>query len=1744
MSDEKTQPTENHQDTQWTRFLEELRQWPCDAPQWEGVQRFIDQVQLVAEQKGREREEAGRFQLQQVLEKLQENYEVILVDYFQCSNLSKWEAASCPMDQVAERTEAVKDLLAQLDRRQTLDQEVPQNHLEGRKKRTELGEVELRISKLVERLGQDFPTDLLEPPLDDAAEENDQLSPEPPSSERDSSGAPTDQKAEEDASSFKKALQKEAILEEKPQTPPLPQPEDREPAPVQATPPDEKPLSLRSAQEVAVLLQAEDSDEHWESLGWSLLAEDDLAGAYWLARSLKAAGRDVPVAPELLAALQEAHWLENDTDSLVSDIRQIASEYAPQSTTSERLVGLAAALRPSLVAPHTGLVGWLPQKDEVNPGLGTLAEAVRTFASAGHPLRAEDQQGAEGRATHEKDIKETVEQARRFLATNQVSKLKFKRATDVLHRLVSPEGDLTLLLTPVIKNKADQVAQVRQRIIDFGERKQIERCLHQIDQDLAGAKKRKITGDPINQLVRSVEEAVGLANSWCSLITRERVARDKGDWWAGHVEKLRRRVQEVLPDVNVELKRMQDQLQEEAALGHVLRWAIGQVTGMLGLEEQADIEGPEERMKSGSNSLGIALSHRLLYVPEIFLDEDGHPTKDQEGDIAKYLRQSLAEKRALPMAWEMRIEGQDFRFTDVLMNALEDYEDRQRLEDRNDEELKSAQAGLKDDVNRVEGAIEKGLVDGLISEKERAALSAKLPRVEEALYFPPLFRRLDDIGEQLEQKLEERLRELEVQWKEMRQGLAQSIQADLTTAATSIQRAFTQRDTRVIEESLAHLREIRAGEREWQDEWFARPDKLDIFKKFQEACPRIEEALSSLGSVARLAEVIEQGQTWADMEFGELPQECQEEAAKVLRSWHQLKRLDGQQSKNQRYIQVLLEYLGFRPSEGKSAVSVRVKKRDQDWLYCQVDALASDLVRPIPQLGSQASGCYNVVCFWKRPRAASIGAFLRELGLDNQTVVVFSFQRLSERSRRDIAARAREKQLALVVLDEILLVFLAGLDDARLPIFLRCSLPYAALNPYTPFQAGNVPPEIYYGRDEMIRQLNEASCIVFGGRQLGKSSLLRQVEREFHQPTRKQYAWVEDIKLVGDILTGEQPARLWIKLRDGFKNNSLIRATEANQPERIIQYIKKAMEESPQLRVLVLFDEADHFLSADAKNGFQVVEGLRNLMSNTQGRFRVVFAGLHDVQRFNNIANQPLAHFGQSLLIGPLEAEPAQQLVQEPLDILGYRFADETTVLKVLSYTNYHPGLIQYFCHELVNRLQEKKYSSGPPYEVLADDVEAVYRTPRARQIIRERLDWTLALDHRYQCIAWTMIYAQKETRDSYVRSFSAAELLELAHEEWSQGFEKCDSQVFRVLLEEMVGLGILVRNLENQYLLRSPNLVRLMGTVEDIEYRLLELAEKSPPSQLRPESQHVLLEAQNRLYSPLTLTQQSDLQESGESGVALVFCSPALGLNVLDQALNRIGGSEIPAQELTRVERTCAWLQDYAARKRPGADQSLVYGQLKGTGGNMAQCVWRVWQMCEIFKQGRRRPLKVVFAFNPAATRSWLKVDADQRTDRENRAELMYLRRWDEVGIQQALSQAEKMDSPEVCQKVLEATGGWPFLLDALLRRCGDDTNPRPYADTLIEETGSELLRQVGLDYQESLVLRKLAELGTVQDTDEDLETLRSFINEDTLEDDAPLTIDACRLTVEFLHRMQCLKKNNEEYRVESVLGQVVSLL
>ena len=309
------------------------------------------------------------------------------------------------------------------------------------------------------------------------------------------------------------------------------------------------------------------------------------------------------------------------------------------------------------------------------------------------------------------------------------------------------------------------------------------------------------------------------------------------------------------------------------------------------------------------------------------------------------------------------------------------------------------------------------------------------------------------------------------------------------------------------------------------------------------------------------------------------------------------------------------------------------------------------------------------------------------------------------------------------------------------------------------------------------------------------------------------------------------------------------------------------------------------------------------------------------------------------------------------------------------------------------------------------------------------------------------------------------------------------------------------------------------------IENRLLEL-DIHPPRPAIPESQHILLDPAKRLYSPLTLVQEGRLLQPEQSGVSLIFGSAALGLDVLKQALKRMGGIEWPNQ-------TVEWLDSHTHKQ-----QSLFYRPIRGTGGNMAQSVWHVLSSHNSRNKKRQRPRQVVFMFDPAASWAWLK--SPNRAALEDQTNLIFLRRWDAEGIRQRLDQAEKLDLPECCEAVLQATGGWSLLLDELLRRCGDLNDPRECVKKMElpgSEFGSKLVQQIGFSTpaEPFRVLQTLVEYKS-KVSEEDLADLVDFVK-----GDPPLSLADCEAAVELLYRLGCLEKRDGAYQVEAVLGRIV---
>jgi hypothetical protein len=103
-------------------------------------------------------------------------------------------------------------------------------------------------------------------------------------------------------------------------------------------------------------------------------------------------------------------------------------------------------------------------------------------------------------------------------------------------------------------------------------------------------------------------------------------------------------------------------------------------------------------------------------------------------------------------------------------------------------------------------------------------------------------------------------------------------------------------------------------------------------------------------------------------------------------------------------------------------------------------------------------------------------------------------------------------------------------------------------------------------------------------------------------------------------------------------------------------------------------------------------------------------------------------------------------------------------------------------------------------------------------------------------------------------------DVLAQVQETWIAGFQETSVDELESLLEEMVGLGILVGSSSHRYRLRSPNVLRLLGGEDDVQDKLARF-ENEPYESDDPKVIHLLLEpVQAGLSSPLTLAQEEDL--------------------------------------------------------------------------------------------------------------------------------------------------------------------------------------------------------------------------------------------------------------------------------------------
>lgn len=1263
------------------------------------------------------------------------------------------------------------------------------------------------------------------------------------------------------------------------------------------------------------------------ALAWALVRDGRIPLAYHIARVAAEVLPPEPedIRPEPLRAIHLGGYLTSIAGEEVVEIGETLRplyeiDFADGALRSQRpliLMTYAAVLRPALVAPHTsgaeGLLRGLPL-DESLSALHALREQI---LAPGFRYQA---------MLHLEPgsyLDELRGRAREWGETNRLHNFKYEPATWVWHYLLEREQTLGSALAIIVDGGPADLGRARGLLQAFESRTAAEKMIHQADLAVRERKasRKPIEAGPLRDMVKRSTELVDFLAKWVEAIG-EHARTSQGP---GREAALRADKERLLGNLDRALGQIES-LQETADL-------VGNAAVACLVKVLRDVRGRLNGTVAGTltpSAWWRSLNGVLLPGESAMLVGDRwEPDLERASDPLLALAELVA-----PPDWEASFDaanrGCDHVRTAQILDWLrhEDEADGllDSLERRREEGLRRCRKDLEVDLDRARDEVERAASLGYLGEDDRSRLVATIEAANSHSRenLGQAKRRVWAVLEELK-----RLRDREVNG--IRQRIEESeVSRTDPEAYRRVLELLDVGDILTASEYAALLENGQSipGPAERRD-----PFKDEFFPGFVERLPK--ELGNRGGQIRDIPDDIAHGAQVGPVDMRHVPGAQARSAAEMLRAWLLLKARRPQVHDN---LQLFLERLGL------SAVEVaRVAEEGRDAREQVFDVSARTIsdrdICLVPRYGSHAKGQYRVLCVWDRPSEEEVLASAQARS-GGRAVIVLYLGQLTVKRRRDLAFRSRERSQTVLVVDETLVYFLCAERGSRPATMFDCALPFTVAQPYVT-TSSDVPAELFFGRRSEVQNVFDqaGTNLIYGGRQLGKTALLRAVVRHFHDPKRGSIvAWV-DLK-ERQIGLSEPADAVWPAIdRELVRQGVLPNARRG--PEGTAEAVTRWLDAAPERRVVMLLDEADAFLAQDARDAhFRTVGTLKGLMERTGRRFKVVFAGLHNVQRTSRDVNTPLAHFGKPVCIGPLlangEAREAYQLVERPLRQLGFRFESPALVNRILAQTNYYPNLIQIVCDHLLDYLQDVGSArfdpaTSPPYVITREQVEAVFQSRDLQQTIRSRFQITLDLDNRYQVVALSIALEtrqREETGDGEADGFDPEWIRREGLTWWPQGFPDRSYDAFRALLDEMVGLGVLRRAGPElrSYALRSPAIAGLLGSPGEIEQALLEVSEKAPPELYQAASYRRFRRGDPWVRSPLTGQQESEVLADKE-GVLLLFGTVLAGLAWVVPFLREMVADK-DYVKLTLIEG----LQDlkgFEARLRDALDTS---GKMEGT--------------------------------------------------------------------------------------------------------------------------------------------------------------------------------------------------------------------
>ncbi len=239
-------------------------------------------------------------------------------------------------------------------------------------------------------------------------------------------------------------------------------------------------------------------------------------------------------------------------------------------------------------------------------------------------------------------------------------------------------------------------------------------------------------------------------------------------------------------------------------------------------------------------------------------------------------------------------------------------------------------------------------------------------------------------------------------------------------------------------------------------------------------------------------------------------------------------------------------------------------------------------------------------------------------------------------------------------------------------VLLRVLTEQLRVTRISPYQTrgGVTREDAFFGRERLLARIlgrEPANYLVVGGRQLGKSSLLKAVQRRLrdHPQIVCHYVSLRDHRLAP-------------RLAAQF-------ALDVHTPlDGVIAHLQA---QDPRKRIYLLVDEADQFFRDQSRSHYAGLAALRAL--SDEGRCCFILAGFWDLYEAAVLDYQsPLRNFGEVLAIGALEHDACLRLATEPLQRLRLAFAHPGLAERLAQASGQRANLVSILCQECLEALQ------------------------------------------------------------------------------------------------------------------------------------------------------------------------------------------------------------------------------------------------------------------------------------------------------------------------------------------------------------------------------------------------------------------------------------------------------------------------